>query len=131
MSGSLIWGWGIKPFVTSRRAHAFQRFADDRTFDNTTGCEWPSVAAALPDVVMGAQALEELRGQRRPRRTRWGSRVGAVFAPVCVSSRHWLCLPSGMRNSRAPSLTLALSCIFAVDQCDRGECGKNGSFRET
>lgn len=32
-----------------------------------------------------------------------------------------------MWNSGAPSHT-PLSCIFVVDQCDRGECGKNGSF---
>lgn len=44
-----------------------------------------------------------------------------VFLAVAVFT---LC----MWNSRAPSHS-PLSCIFVVDQCDRGECGKNGSFR--
>ncbi|MEQ2168417.1 hypothetical protein GOODEAATRI_014166 [Goodea atripinnis] len=38
------------------------------------------------------------------------------------------CLPSACGIPEPPSHS-ALSCIFVVDQCDRGECGKNGSFR--
>lgn len=62
--------------------------------------------------------------------------VGVMFAPVCVCLRMYVsvCVLLAvsvftfcMWNSRAPSHS-PLSCIFAVDQCDRGECGKNGSF---
>lgn len=51
----------------------------------------------------------------RGARLGWGSRVGAVFAPVCVSSWQWLCLPSACGIPEPPHTLLCPAFLWLTN----------------